>query len=855
MAIYSKNNRLEIYSQTPDGLSLNHTRAIYGRVTMLDKIRPVSSSKDQLFVGTDRYMFFTLSWDDERNRLKTERSYMDQADKSARDSQTGDRCHIDPSKSFMTLELYEGNVTIVPIIKKAKKGDDLEVGSLGEPIPTRIEEMFVRSSTFFNQKIKQRNERPKLALLHETNTKTVSLKTRQIEYSPGLSGDGPSAELCSVDDDDVRMDLGASHLIPVAEPACGLIVLSEVSISYWERSEKQHIRKPLKDATIFVTWEQIDYQRYILADEYGKLYLLMLEMDGQDRVTGWKIDVIGTTSKASVLVYLGEGRVFIGSHQGDSQVILIKPQAIEITQTIPNIAPILDFTIMDMGNRSGEGQANEFSSGQARLVTGSGAFKDGSLRSVRSGVGLEDLGLLDQMENITDMFGLRSDPTSQFDDILIVSFVDTTRVFQFSSNGEIEEHEGFAGMKIECGTLFAGNIAGGKVLQICFQSIQISDLDSGMVACEWIPPSKGTVTAVTCNDSVVIVAVNGSELHALDVRNELGVFASKTSRFDSQIACINVPTANANLCVVGFWGTSTISVLDLRDFSTVEQVDAAPGEVTVPRTLLVANMIQGQSAILFVALADGSVITFSMDSTNGQLTSRKKIVLGTQQADLRLIPRRDGLYNVFAICEHASLIYGSEGRLTYSAVTAEEATCVCPFNAECYPDAIAIATKQELKIALVDEERSTHVRGQHVGETVRRIAHSLTLQAFGLGTIARSLEAGVEVVRSYFKLADEVTFNVQAMYALNDDELVESVMRAELPTGHGGNAAERFVVGTAYVDEEGADSVRGRIIVLEVTEDRHLKVVTELAVRGACRCLAMVDRKIVAALIKTVSCS
>lgn len=796
-------------------------------------------------------MYFILSWNSKTNQLRTERSYINQADKSARDSQTGDRCNIDPSRSFMTLELYEGVVTIVPIATKVKKIGDPEIGTLGEPIPTRIPEMFVRSSAFFEQKIRERNEKPKLALLYEDNYKKVKLKLRQIEYSPGLSGDGPSAELTDVEGFKEQLELGASHIIPVASPACGLIILGETSITYWENSERQKLRRPLKEATIFTTWEQIDYQRYIFADEYGKLYLFMLDINERDVVTGWKLDVIGETSKASVLVYLGEGRLFVGSHQADSQVITIKPQAIDIVQTIPNIAPILDFTIMDMGNRSGEGQNNEFSSGQARLVTGSGAFKDGSLRSVRSGVGLEDLGLLDEMENITSLFSLKTEVASQYDDILVVSFVNETRVFQFSADGDVEELREFGGMRLDAGTLFVGNVAGGKVVQVIQEAVQIADLESGMISADWNPPANGKVTAVTSNVGVLVAAVNGTELYALELQNNLEQISKYTVGAESQIACVNLPTTDSGFCIVGFWGTSTISVLNLRGFSTIHQADAAPGEVTVPRSLCLANILQDQPPVLFVALADGNIVTFSMNPTTGELTNRKSIVLGTQQADLKILPRADGLHNVFATCEYASLIYGSEGRLTYSAVTAENASCVCPFNAECYPGAIAIATKEDLRIALVDEERSTHVQGQHVGETVRRIAHSPKLQAFGLGTIKRTLEGGVEIVKSHFKLADEVTFNVQATFPLNDDELMESVMRAELPDGHG-KYAERFVIGTAYVDEESTDSIRGRLIILEVTEDRQVKVVTELAVRGACRCLAMVDGKIVAALIKTV---
>merc|ERR1712014_168417 len=77
----------------------------------------------------------------------------------------------------------------------------------------------------------------------------------------------------------------------------------------------------------------------------------------------------------------------------------------------------------------------------------------------------------------------------------------------------------------------------------------------------------------------------------------------------------------------------------------------------------------------------------------------------------------------------------------------------------------------------------------------------------------------------------------------------ECVMRCELDDGSGsGSTAERFAVGTAYLGEQ--DSMRGRILVLEVTEERRLKIVTEFALKGACKCLAMCQGRIVAALVK-----
>jgi DNA damage-binding protein 1 len=76
---------------------------------------PANSTTDHLFVGTDQNTYFTLKWDSEKRRVRTERSYVDLADKASRACQNGDRCLIDPSGKYMTLEIFEGIITVLPI--------------------------------------------------------------------------------------------------------------------------------------------------------------------------------------------------------------------------------------------------------------------------------------------------------------------------------------------------------------------------------------------------------------------------------------------------------------------------------------------------------------------------------------------------------------------------------------------------------------------------------------------------------------------------------------------------------------------------------------------------------------------
>lgn len=174
-------------------------------------------------MGTDRYFYFTVSWNQQTKQLDTQKSYVDVAERSARDSQTGERCHVDPSGRFMTLELFEGIVTVIPIVQRSKKRKiEVDIGNLGEPLPVRIDEFFVRSSAFLHGGVQQKEE-PKLAFLYEDTQGNVRLKIRSIAYSPGPS----SSEAGNITLDEVKdgvknvpdeLEMGASHLIPIESP-------------------------------------------------------------------------------------------------------------------------------------------------------------------------------------------------------------------------------------------------------------------------------------------------------------------------------------------------------------------------------------------------------------------------------------------------------------------------------------------------------------------------------------------------------------------------------------------------------------------------------------------------------------
>ncbi len=857
---------MEIWRQTSEGLVLAHSRAIHGQISMLEKLHPHNSPTDHLFIGTDRFQYFTATWNLQTRQLDTVQSFVDVSEKHMRDSQSLDRCLVDPTGQYMVMELFEGVLNLVKVIKPRKGG----TGYLDDPEQVRISELFVRSSTFLYTDSK----RPKVALLYQDlNKKAVQLATYRLTDEKGQYSQFDMTKDRENEIDEV--DPGASAIIPVRKgeeeqkryiyrnnasakaQLGGLIVVGETTMLYLDDESKATVEYALDEACIFVEWETYDNLRYLLADDYGWLHLLTLLVEGAV-VTGMDVKKIGEISKPSAMIYLGNNMLYVGSHEGDSQVVQLDLMGggLEILQIMPNIAPILDFTVMDMGSREGETQSNEYSTGQVRLVTGSGVFKSGSLRSVRSGVGLEDIGLLGEIENIRALYPLRT-TCSKFADTLAMSFLTETRIFRFDDQGEAEEVEDFLGMSLTEQTLLAVNISDNRILQITPSRVELLDVVSGAAVASWKPLKSGSITAGSANRNFGLVAVDGKILISLDIRSGLSEVARQDVTDNEQVACVHVPN-EYDVGLVGFWQSGSISLLSLTDLKLIQgEMLRTPDSAAVPRSIVLTQILPVEvgGPTLLVGMSDGIVLTFAVDKRTYSLSGRKSVMLGVQHTNFEAIPRGDGSCNVFAICEHSSLIYGTEGRIVYSAVTAENAACMCPFDSQAYPDAVVIATAADVKISQIDTQRRTHVRTLHIPETVRRITYSVTEKIFALGCIRRELIRGEERVSSSFRFVDDVVFGELGKPFVFDTktgfEMIECVTRAELPDAHG-ELVERFIVGTSYLDDHEKTRPNGRIHVFGINKNRSPYELLSHGLKGACRSLAVLDGKIVAALMKTV---
>ncbi|KAK6600225.1 DNA damage-binding protein 1 (CPSF A subunit region) [Botrytis cinerea] len=817
--VLAKANRLEIWRATEDGLTMAYSKSIYGRISMLQKIQPAGSKTDHLFVGTVRAQYFTVIL------------FVDVSQEHMRDSESRDRCLVDPTGRLLVMELYEGVLNLVKIVKpRGGKTDYLE-----NPEQVRISEMKVRASAFLYTDTKQ----PKLALLYQDARENVKLATYRmlddkgqliLQFDPKKNRENDVDDLC----------VGAMHIIPVPKARDeaskryivrnattakanlgGLVVLGETKFTYLDDESKAIVEYALDEAVLWAAWEPIDERTYLLGDDYGFLYILTILVDGAT-VTGLQVVKLGQVSKPTSLENLGNGVFYIASHEADNQVVQIDLESPEHGVTHGH------------GRARGRDQLNEYSSGQARLVTGSGGFEGGSLRSVRSGVGLDDTAILAEMEGIRKVFALHSGPTLP-NDTLVVSFSTETRFFKFDTQGDIEEVETVKNLSSTSETLLTYNLDEGCILQVTQHEVSIYGKSPGH---RWQPPNGQIITAASGNQNYILLFIEWTYL----------VYFINSTKFGRVMGDIGV---------VGLWKSGSVSLLDLATLNTIVSEDLRRADgASIPRDIALTQILPPELSgpTLFVSMEDGIVLSFNVDKSDCSLSGRKSIVLGTQQAQLQILPRDNTTFNVFATCEHPSLIYGSEGRTVYSAVTAEDAIAVCSLNSVAYPGSVVVATINELKLAVIDNERRTHVRTLPIGETVRRVAYSAKEKSFAIGAIKRELTKGQEVVTTSFRLVDEVVFGElgEPYYLPPNNEIIETVVRAELPTRHGdGELVERFLVGTSFLHEEEAN-VRGRLLIFGVNADRAPYMIASHNLKGSCRCIGVLDGKIVAALNKTV---
>ncbi|KAM8763198.1 DNA damage-binding protein 1 [Acanthopagrus schlegelii] len=857
--LIAKNTRLEIYVVTAEGLRPVKEVGMYGKIAVMELFRPKGESKDLLFILTSKYNACILEYKQNGESIDIiTRAHGNVQDRIGRPSETGIIGIVDPECRMIGLRLYDGLFKVIPLDR-----DNRELKAFN----IRLEELQVIDVHFLYG-----CQAPTVCFIYQDpqgrHVKTYEVSLREKEFNKG-----PWKQ--------ENVEAEASMVIPVPEPFGGAIIIGQESITYHNGDKYLAIAPPTIKQSTIVCHNRVDPNgsRYLLGDMEGRLFMLLLEkeelMDGTVALKDLHVELLGETSIAECLTYLDNGVVFVGSRLGDSQLVKLNVDSndqgsyVAVMETFTNLGPIVDMCVVDL-ERQGQGQ----------LVTCSGAFKEGSLRIIRNGIGIHEHASID-LPGIKGLWPLRSEAGRETDDMLVLSFVGQTRVLMLSGE-EVEETE-LPGFVDNQQTFYCGNVAHHQLIQITSGSVRLVLQESKALVSEWKEPQGRNISVAACNHTQVVLAVGRALYYLQILAGELKQIS--TTEMEHEVACLDITPlgdggGESPLCAVGLWTDISARVLRLPCFTALHK-EMLGGEI-IPRSILMTTF-EG-SYYLLCALGDGALFYFGLDLLTGALSERKKVTLGTQPTVLRTF-RSLSTSNVFACSDRPTVIYSSNHKLVFSNVNLKEVNYMCPLNSEGYPDSLALANNSTLTIGTIDEIQKLHIRTVPLYESPRRICYQEVSQCFGVlssrveiqdvsgttsavrpsastqalsssvsssklfpsSTSPHETSFGEEVEVHSLLVVDQHTFEVLHAHQFLPSEYALSMVSCRL----GKDPSVYFIVGTAMVYPEEAEPKQGRIIVFHYT-DGKLQTVAEKEVKGAVYSMVEFNGKLLASINSTV---
>ncbi|KAH8359699.1 hypothetical protein KR093_008397 [Drosophila rubida] len=854
--VIARNNQVEIDLVTPEGLRPLKEININGKITVMKHFRPPDSNKDLLFILTRRFNVMIL----EARMVGDSITVVTKANGNVSDSvgilsEGGFIAAIDPKARVIGMCLYQGLFTIIPLDKDAS---ELKATNL------RMDELTVYDAEFLHGCLN-----PTVIVIHKDidgrHVKSHEINLRDKEFIK-----------MAWKQDNVETE--ATMLIPVPSPIGGVIVIGRESIVYHDGSN-YHAVAPLtfRQSTINC-YARVDSKglRYLLGNMDGQLYMLFLGTTDSGKsitVKDIKVEQLGEISIPECITYLDNGFLYIGSRHGDSQLVRLSSDAIDGSYVIPvenftNLAPILDIAVVDL-DRQGQGQ----------IITCSGSFKDGSLRIIRIGIGIQEHACID-LPGIKGMWSLKVGiDDSVYENTLVLAFVGHTRILTLS--GEEVEETDIPGFASDLQSFLCANVDYDQLLQVTAESVRLVKSATKSLVGEWKPEGDRSIGVVSCNTTQLVVA-SAREIFYICIED--GSLVEKCRKtLPYEVACLDVTPLDekqtkSDLVAVGLWTDISAVILSLPDLETI-YTEKLSGEI-IPRSILMTTF--EDIHYLLCALGDGSMYYFILDKATGQLSEKKKVTLGTQPTTLRTF-RSFATTNVFACSDRPTVIYSSNHKLVFSNVNLKEVNHMCSLNAQAYPDSLALATKNSVILGTIDEIQKLHIRTVPLGEGPRRIAYQEASQTFAVSTLridvhgrggakplrnsastqaqnitfssnilprpgggnstTANAEVGQEIDVHNLLIIDQNTFEVLHSHQFLPPETISAVMSAKL----GDDPNTYYVVATSLVFPDEPEPRVGRIIIFHYN-DNKLTQVAESKMDGTCYALVEFNGKVLAGI-------
>lgn len=502
--IICKSSLIEIYKVTAEGLKFLTQVSLWGVVENMCTTRLPHDTKDAILITTTKYDIMVLACELDASsgtiELKT-KARGGFKDTIPRGSCTSMLTVVDPEHQLIAIKCYDG---ILKLLDTRETKSELKLETL------RMNDLNVIDITFV-----QGLSQAALAVVSKEPTNKLILKIYEVETN--------AKELGNIM---VKKDIhdNQAFLIAVPKPYAGVIVVGSQAIMYvngksndgGNNSSSSGGSNVHKSPSFLSKGEITNYamidtngQRFLLSNTIGQLYLMVLIADESSfvpRIVDLRFEYLGETSIAHTITYIDNGHVFVGSKLGDSQLIKLTDQPNEagsfvtVLETYTNLGPILDMLVVDIQKQ-----------GQGQLITCSGASKNGSLRIIRSGIGIQEMANI-ELPGVKSIWPLRINTLKDgVDDHLVLSYFNYSKIFSFLGE-EFDDIE-LDGFDLNSQTITCVNAHHSQVVQVTVHSVRLIKIkenadnnNSCALSDEWQAPSGEMFSVAVANSHECLVA-------------------------------------------------------------------------------------------------------------------------------------------------------------------------------------------------------------------------------------------------------------------------------------------------------------------------------------------------------------
>ncbi|TMS39909.1 hypothetical protein L596_006364 [Steinernema carpocapsae] len=855
-------NRLELLEATPSGLKSIYEFPIYGRIEYLSSYRKAGENLDSLIVLTSKMDLAILKFNDEGKLVPV--CYGNIIDRVGRQSETGLLVTCHAFRGTLGVRQSDGHLKLV----------FWDASTEFRAFNIRMNDLKIVDIQFIIN-MEDPPDTYNLAVIYDENGH--HLKVLRIDFD---HADINAKIVWKIENAD------ANTIIPVKSPVGGFISVGTDKIIY-HKDETTFVAAdcPPQHGS-FCSFARLPDrpEQFLLGDFDGVLYMINLttiDVNNVMVVTHIQLDRLGDITQPECMSYIDNGVMFVGSRFGDSQLLRLGPEKdasgsfMQLIESYPNLGPIQDMLLVK-------------SEAQTQVLTCSGAFHNGSLRIVRSGIGIDKLVTID-IERVSGVFPLAMDPNSPYHTHIVLSHFTESRFLKIEGQ-EIEDVTATMSMyATNAQTLWIGKMPGEVWVQVTER--QILAIKDGRAIAE---PFDNQISCVSVNQDAGQLMVALSKTACYVKFEENGEIKRVFEHaFDDEIACLDISPFEENqattVFALGFWKTKEIRLYTLEP-QPQEITRCELGERDIFRTILMIRM--ESTPYVLVSLADGSIHYFIADFEHGSLVEHKKATLGT--LPIKLVKfYSHGHATVFACGDRPTVLFSSSRKLVFSSVNLKLVETMCCLHTSEFPETFIFISHEDMTIGNVDEIQKLHIRTIKVGETVRRMASQPQSQSVALLTIRVERRTGpgggLEHPRCYSNSCSSVSDSEHPSVAsIDQDVLLAEIISINTVCFLDADTLEPFhvhelgpceqvqclksitfgprkktfyAVGTAMAHPHNAEVTAGRILLFECgvyrspkrKGERYVKLAHQRSVKGAVYDMALIEEhnRLIAAINST----